>query len=136
MNERLAYLLADLHKNNPGVSETMIAAIQEDIEFVFPPDYLEVMRGFNGGEGRVGENGYLLLFSLEDTTEVNRDYAVLMSQIPDYYLFGKDAADTGYAFYKVDKSIHSFGLMSVFPDDIIRRRGNNFAEFLESLAIS
>ena len=131
MNEKLAFLLGGFHKNIPGVTGKMIAAIQDDIGFEFPPDYLEVMREFNGGEGRVGASNTLILFSLEDTTEVNSAYDSLMSQIPDYYLIGKDAADTGYAFYKPDKSIHSFGLMSIFPGDIIRRRGNTFTEFLE-----
>ena len=133
MNERLVYLLDDIRKSARGVSEDRIAAIQERIGFVFPPEYLEVMREFDGGEGGVGENGYLILFSLEETLQANRNFASLMEQIPDYYLIGQDAADTGYAFYKPDKSVHSFGLMSIFPGDVIRRLGNTFAEFLEYL---
>jgi hypothetical protein len=129
----MAFLLGNFYKSTSGVSENMIAAIQDELGFEFPQDYLEVMRDFNGGEGRVGEYGSLFLFSLEETTEANLTYAFMMDQMPDYYLFGKDAADTGFAFYKPDKSVHSFGLMSIFPGDLIRRVGNNFAEFLEYL---
>ncbi len=133
MNARLVFLLDEFYKSNSGVSEDMIAAIQKDLRFEFPPDYLEVMRDFNGGEGRVGKYGTLILFSLEETTEANVDNAFVMDQIPDYYLFGKDAADTGFAFYKPHKSVHSFGLMSTFPGDFIRHVGNTFTEFLEYL---
>jgi SMI1 / KNR4 family (SUKH-1) len=130
MNRRLAFLLGGFYKSTPGVSENMIAAIQKDLDFEFPPDYLEVMREFDGGEGDLGENGFLILFSLEETVQANKDYSIIMTQIPDYYLIGKDAADTGFAFYKPDRSMHSLGLTAVYPGDPIIRVGNNFSEFL------
>jgi len=91
------------------------------------------MQEFNGGEGEIGENSWLCLFPIEELASINENYKILMLQIPDYFLFGKDAADTGYAFHKNKKSIHAFGLMSNFETDPIEFCGNNFVEFLEYL---
>lgn len=56
-----------------------------------------------------------------------------MEQIPDYFFWGKEAADTGYAFHKVVKSIHSFGLMPNFGTDPTEFCGNSFFDFVKSL---
>jgi hypothetical protein len=44
-----------------------------------------------------------------------------------------DAADTGYAFHRYNKTVHGFGLMSDFSTDPIEFLGNSFTEFLEYL---
>src|ERR1700722_11719690 len=126
MRSRLAFLLSGFYKSTSGVAENIIAAVQKDLGFELPPDYLEVMREFDGGEGKVGGKGRLILYSLEETVQANEDYSLVMREIPDYYLIGKDAADTGFAFYKPDKSVHSFGLMSIFPGDLITCVGSSF----------
>jgi hypothetical protein len=91
------------------------------------------MKDFNGGEGEVGENSWLLLFPINELREVNKDYNFLMDDIPDYFLIGKDAADTGYAFHKTNGTFHSFGLMSNFDTDPIEFLGDDFTAFLEYL---
>jgi len=91
------------------------------------------MKVFNGGEGEVGENGWLCLFPVDELLEINKDYALLLEQIPNYFLFGKDAADTGYAFHLINLTFHSFGLMSNFKTDAIEFCGNSFSEFIEYL---
>ena len=98
MNKRLEFLLDGFYKNESGLSDEIIDRVEREIGFRFPADYLEVMRAFDGGEGRVGGNGWLLLFPLQEIVPTNEAYEILMSQIPDYFLFGKDSADTGYAF--------------------------------------
>jgi len=134
MKPRLTFLLADFYKNTPGVTDAEIAAVQKDIGFELPADYLEVMREFDGGEGKPGGVGRrLFLYSLYETIEVNERMHDLMHQIPEYYLFGKDSADGGFAFHKQNKTVHEFGLMSNFKTDPIDLVGNSFEEFLEFL---
>lgn len=115
------------------LADSTIWEVQSNLDFKLPPDYLAVIKMYNGGEGEVGEESYLNLFSLEELEEVNADYAFLMNDIPDYFLFGKDAADTGYAFHKMNYTYHSFGLMSSFDTDPMVLCGNNFKEFIEYL---
>jgi len=53
-----------------------------------------------------------------------------MENIPEYFLFGKNAADTGYTFHKYSHSYHVFGLMSNFDIDGINFCDSNFPEFI------
>ncbi|MBV4360598.1 SMI1/KNR4 family protein [Pinibacter aurantiacus] len=133
MNPELKYYLNDLEKNYPGATEEMLKNLNNVVDFDFPNDYLDVLREFDGGEGEIGENSWLDLFSVNQIQTAIVDYKLLMEQIPDYLLFGKDSADTGYAFNKVTQTIHSFGLMSNFKTDPIKYRGSSFLEFVKRL---
>jgi hypothetical protein len=133
MNAKLAFFLNDFYKHTPGASDELIASVQRKIGFELPADYLGVMREFDGGEGRVGKWGGLILYTLEEAIRSNEYMKLLMSEIPDYFLFGQDAADTGYAFHRQNKTVHGFGLMSDFSTDPIEFFGNSFTEFLEYL---
>jgi hypothetical protein len=111
MNTELENYLREVVRKNAGASDALISNAQENAGFVFPKDYVEVIKEFNGGEGEVGERGWLNLFPVDDLNATNKDYDLLMNDIPDYFLFGKDAADTGYAFHKTKHTYHSFGLL-------------------------
>jgi hypothetical protein len=82
---------------------------------------------------RWGKNSWLCLFPIEKLVETDKNYGSLLEAIPDYFLFGKDTADMGYALHKQSQTFHSFGLMSDFETAPIEFCGNNFAEFLEYL---
>ncbi len=100
--------------------------------FTPPKDYLDFMSEFVCGEGPVGRHGWLTLWKMEDLLAMNaQEY--IMREIPNYLMFGKDAADTGYAFNKNDSCIYEFGLMSNFKTDPIEYCGNTFSEFLKYL---
>jgi SMI1 / KNR4 family (SUKH-1) len=133
MNEKVNFYFGDIVKNEFGVSDASINLLMEQIGFKLPQDYIDLMKEYDGGEGEVGENGWLCLFPIEDLLTINKDYDLVMEQIPEYFLFGKDAADTGYAFYKPNQSIHSFGLMSNFNTDPIQWCAKSFVEFAEYL---
>lgn len=133
MNEKMLSYLSEFEWNDSGATDDSLNKLQVLADFQLPVDYRELMKEFNGGEGEVGENGWLVLFPIEDLLRTNEDYISLMEQIPEYFLFGKDAADTGYAFNKRDKSFHSFGLMSDFKKDPIEFCGSSMVEFLEYL---
>jgi hypothetical protein len=132
MNEKLSNLLLGFYKRLPGVSNSFILEVQERLGFEFPSDYVDVMNEFDGGEGGIGI-GTLILYSIDEMIEANNQYNYLMKHIPDFYLFGQDAADTGFAFHKRNKTAHSFGMLSDFDTDPIIFCGNNFTEFLEHL---
>lgn len=132
MKARIAYLLTDVQKGDPLPKE-QFRAIVESFDFRLPPTYVEVMNGFNGGEGGVGPDSWLNLFPVEELQQINKDYHILMDDIPEYFLFGKDAADTGYAFHKTRGTFHAFGLMSIFDTDPIELLGDDFIQFLEFL---
>ncbi len=133
MNSEIAFYLPGLTNKDMGATEVQIAELENSIDFLLPPDYVEVMKSFNGWEGEVGDSSWLQLFPIEELLEVNKDYSYLMSEIPNYFLIGKDAADTGFAFHKYDHTFHAFGLMSDFERDHIDLYGSSFLEFVRYL---
>jgi hypothetical protein len=133
MGKELDFYLKDVLMNEFTASQSSLDNLREKAGFELPQDYLEFMKEFNGGEGEVGNNSWLCLFPIEDLIQTNEDYILLMQEIPDYFLFGKDAADTGFAFHKSNQTIHSFGLMSNFKTDKIESCGAKFKNFLEYL---
>ena len=117
----------------PVATAEQVNAVQSGLDFILPADYVELVLAYNGWEGEIGEESWLCLFPLEDLVQVNINYRLLMEQIPDYFLFGKDAAEGGYAFHKTNHTYHEFGLMSNFKTDSMHFYGNNLREFLEHL---
>ncbi len=134
MNDHLNQIFSEFEKNQQGASSNEISKLQDYFHNLLPLDYMEILQEFDGGEGEIGENGYLILFSTSEVKSANEDYSLLMEQIPDYVLIGKDAADTGYAIHKGFGTYHSFGLMSDFRTDKIKLCGSSFEEFVQSIS--
>lgn len=133
VSNNLNQLLQNVISTSLPANEQYVSSFLSNINFSLPTDYIKLIKKYNGGEGELGKNGWLCLFAIEDLIEINHDYALLMEQIPDYFLFGKDAADTGYAFHKFNHTFHSFGLMSNFKTDTITYCGDNMLQFVEYL---
>jgi hypothetical protein len=133
MNDKLKHILNSLLTDPDVLSDKDVAALTSGFPFEFPRSYLDVIRFINGQEGEVGPDSWICLFPLAALADVNHSYRMLMESIPDYFLIGKDAADTGYAFHKTRGTFHSFGLMSNFKTDSIDFMGNDFYELLEKL---
>lgn len=133
MTENIKNIIKPLLRSAVKLPPTKVIEIVSVSPFEYPKSYLEIIELINGQEGEIGTDSWLCLFPLEELNEVNSNYQLLMDQIPEYFLFGKDAADTGYAFHKFQGTFHSFGLMSDFKTDSIDFMGNNFYEFLEAL---
>ncbi len=131
MNIKLKYYLSNVVKNEKGASIEAIKNIKRELDFDLPKVYLEILMEFNGGEGEIGKNSLLNLYPVEELIDINKDYIILLEQIPQYFIIGKDAADTGYALHKQYGTFHSFGLMSNFETDFIEFCGNSFFEFIE-----
>lgn len=118
---------------NGPASDEQIRAVMNALDFQLPLDYIEFIKLYNGGEGEIGQNSWLVLFPLKDLIDFNKANNLLMEQIPNYFLIGKDAADTGYAFHKQTGAVYSFGMMSDFETDTIIECGINFNDFLLKL---
>lgn len=134
MDAQISFYLKDLCTEDNRVSDVEIDELQRQLECSFPTDYIEVLKEYNGGEGEVGSEGYVVFFSAKDLYEANKSwFSILLQDIPEYLLFGKDAADTGFAFHKRFHTYHAFGLMSNFDKDGVTFCGNNFIEFITAV---
>ena len=134
MDPQISNYLSQLHVDEK-LSDIQVGELQQLFLFSFPQEYIEVLKDYNGGEGEVGKEGWLCLFPAKDLYDANNSwYKILLEDIPDYFLFGKDCADTGYAFHKHNHSYHAFGLMSNFETDGITNCGDSFLQFLVNLS--
>ncbi|OJW84036.1 MAG: hypothetical protein BGO69_09960 [Bacteroidetes bacterium 46-16] len=133
MENIISTYLENVEKDGTGISGQVLEQVLNSLDFKLPTDYLGVMSEFETAEGPIGKNRWLTLFPLKDLRVINERYISLMSAIPDYFLFGKDAADTAYAFHKIYHTFHGFGFMSDFDTDNIEYYGNSFEQFLRRL---
>ncbi len=69
-------------------------------------DYLTFMHSHNGGEGCVGKNLYVHLYSLEELLQINIDYEI-STYFPDCCIFGTNLGGDLYGF---DRSGHYFSI--------------------------
>jgi hypothetical protein len=100
------------------------------ITAIFPEDYTEFLNMYNGGNGSIGENSYLQLWSFEDIAELNEDYAV-GEFLTSIVLIGSDGGDTAYGINKNRKYIEVpfIGM----DDDEVQEIASDFDEFIEFL---
>ena len=131
MNSQLNILTENLEKRG-GLDETLLADFLTRLDFKLPNDYLEYMKNNNGGEGSIGKNSYLNLWSLENLFDWNKNYKVEI-YAPGYFIFASDGGGTAYAFDKKEGSIVSFQFIGMLMDDEPIVLGNDFSSFLDYL---
>lgn len=131
MDENLIFYLSEMELNEPP-NELLVGEFKNSADFELPSDYLDFMSKSNGGEGPVGKNSYLILVPME---EIMNDYKVYQTELffPDYFVFGKDAADTAYVFEKKTSHIYAIGFLANLETDPPIFCGANFLEFFRYL---
>jgi hypothetical protein len=78
-------------------TEEAIAAIEKTLDKQLPSDYRKFLMLTNGGEGLVGKNAYVILWSVEELASMNKAYEV-EDYVPGLLLFGSDGGGEAYGF--------------------------------------
>lgn len=133
MNNQLNKLTESFSGNAP-VNKQLFNEVISVLNFNLPADYLEFIENYNGGEGQIGKNGYLMLWPIENLLPYNNEYQFDV-YAPKYFVFGKDAADTAFAFDKSDSAIWEFGFLANLETDPPKFCGKTFTDFLQYLYI-
>jgi hypothetical protein len=84
-------------RKKPPASLAEIEQCQSRLNFALPADYVALMREMNGGEGFVGEGGYLMLWPIEELIRHNLGYEST-ENVPGLFLFGSNGGGEAYAF--------------------------------------
>jgi hypothetical protein len=96
-------------------------------------DYVEFMVGSNGAEGPIGEENYLVLWSVENLMRQNEEYRV-NEYAPGLFLFGSDGGGEGYGFDARSEEIRFVEIPLIGLDfEDAWFRGRTFLEFLKHL---
>lgn len=114
INKRIVYV--DKINDYNGITSTL------------PKDYKEFLNMYNGGNGSIGENAYLQLWTFEDIVELNKDYEVA-EFLSGIVLIGSDGGDIAYGINEKGKYIEVpfIGMQ----DNEVQEIAINFDEFIE-----
>jgi hypothetical protein len=99
---------------------------------VLPGDYGELFLHYDGVEGFVGREQYLLLWKAEQLEELNAAYQVA-EFAPGIVLVGTDGGDTGFGLDEKTGRYVSVPLIGL-SREATRDAGGSFEEFLARLA--
>jgi hypothetical protein len=92
----MSALLRDFHRA-PGVAEDEVREYLASSGPPLPESYLSFLRLFNGGEGVIGESGYVILWALRDLLPLNSAYEA-NDLLPGFLLFGSNGGGEAFAF--------------------------------------
>jgi hypothetical protein len=97
----LDQLLAGMKRQVPA-EDRDVAAAESALGRRLPEDYITLMRDGNGGEGPVGEHGFLRIWPLAEVVDQTRRYA-RFDQFEDLVVFGTDGGGEAFCFDTVGR---------------------------------
>lgn len=118
---------------NPPATSAEIKEAECAIGQTLPDQYIEFIKTANGGEGPIGKEGYLQLWSVSDLKPLNDAYEIA-EFAPGLLLFGSNGGGTGYAFDERDAmEVVDVPFIGLSRSET-RKIGASFAAFLDQLA--
>jgi hypothetical protein len=92
----LDQLLTGVERQAPA-EDSDVAAAESLLGRSLPEDYVRLMREGNGGEGPVGEHGFLRFWPLAEVVDQTRRYATF-DQFGELVVFGTDGGGEAFCF--------------------------------------
>lgn len=120
---RIDQLLADCTK------QSALRSGEADPRF---RDYVEFLTRYDGAEGFVGADNYIVLWSASQLRELNEAYRVA-DFVPGVLLFGTDGGDIAFGIDEATGRYVSVPMVGM-AREAIRSEGASFEEFLENRA--
>ena len=104
-------------------------------EFGFSPpmDYVDFIRYSNGATGKIGDKGWLELWTLEYIKE-NHATAQVEEYVPGLVMFGSNGGGEAYGFDVRQRPIQIVQMPFIYDWEDAIPCGHSFLEFVESVA--
>ena len=131
MNENIKKLTKSLRLNQ-ALTEAVWNSVTSKINFRLAGDYLEFIKESNGGEGTVGNNGYIQLWCFDELIEANQDYQV-EEFAPSLFLIGSNGGGTAYGVKKSTGTFIDVPFIGM-SDEAAADCGETFVDFLSFLS--
>lgn len=137
MDPEILELIKDM-STFPGASEATINRVAQTFKFSLPEQYIDFIKFSNGVGGFIGEDGYLIIYSIEDVTSTNKELPVkdLSRQLGlNLLIFGSDGSDLYYGF-KQNSGETTIVAVDFYESaaESLEFRANTFNEFLKLLS--
>jgi len=110
---------------------SMLQKIEKDLGFSLPEDYIRFMLLHNGGEGPVGEYGYLAVWGTDEIQQFYQE-AGIGDALPPFFFFASDRSGYLYAYDFRDSDIKIIEIPDD-PDEMneIKTVASSFSEFID-----
>jgi SMI1 / KNR4 family (SUKH-1) len=130
LDPELAPLLHEFHFR-PACDPAVVEQVRNRFGYAIPDDYFAFIKVSNGGEGPVGERGYVQLWPVDDLEKESRDYDPERAA-PHLLMFGSNLGGTVYAFdtQATDKRILAVPLP--VEAEYAEFRGRSLKQFLDA----
>lgn len=109
------------------VKSSDIEIFLNQLDFNFPKELIEFYKETDGAE-ILGDRSYISIWPLSELLELNNDYNV-NEYAPDFFFFGSDGGDTGYAIQKNSGYIFEIPFIGMSNEDAVLKY-NNFSDLL------
>lgn len=127
-------LLSSIKKGLPSGNEE-IMQLEKTIDFTIDPNLMSFIKQYNGGSGRLGDNAYILFWSINDMIKLNPYYSAEVDGgfSSGIFFFGSNGGDAGFGIKKSNGKFVEIPYLDMEEDGIIYL-GDNFKEFIINLA--
>lgn len=116
---------------NPPATLDDVSAAEDALGAAIPSSYREFLAIASGGEGPIGEESYVVLWSATELAERNQGYKMDPEYAPGLLLIGSDGGNEVFALRASDGLFVSAPLIGMSPD-AAQARGRTLQEFLTS----
>lgn len=113
MEQAYEELLADFLSN--GASDSVLTEVNG---IPLPEDYLAFMHSCNGGEGDMGKNAYIQIFTMEELAEANQEYEI-QKYMPDYFIWGTDLGGMLFGYSRKTGRYSAVDCVSLSENDLM-----------------
>ena len=132
MDKKTQKLIKKLELRPPTTNDA-INKLKKITNIKLPNEYKKFLKLTNGGEGFIGDNSYVMIWSIEELIELNELYEV-SEYAPGLFVFGSNGGGEAYAFDTRSSSMNIVQVPFVGIDiDLIRQMATTFDEFIENL---
>lgn len=119
---------------NAAATDRSIVHCEELIGSILPQDFQSFLRESNGGEGFIGRETYVILWSTEEIVRYNREYEV-NDYCPELLLIGSNGSGEAYAY---DRRASPWCVVQVplvgMDYELCEEIGSNFDDFIQKLS--
>ena len=132
MDEKILKFIEGLELRPPATTD-IIDKFEKKSDIKLPYSYKEFLQLSNGGEGFIGDNSYVILWSIEELIEINESYEV-NDYAPGIFLFGSDGGGEAYAFDIRSEAMNIVQVPFIGMDiDLVQQIALTFDKFIENL---
>lgn len=127
MKKIIEDIIAKLDKNPPP-GESAYLSFMNKIDFKADEDFILFIKEYNGAEGFLNEDTFVLFWNIDDIIALN-PYYVEIQDCDSLFFFGSDGSNLGYAFDKKKGNIVAIDFLEISErtPEII---SENFESFL------